>query len=231
MLNASEPHGVVVACHGYRANRLQLLEIAQRLSQRGYVVLLFDLRGHGTRRGACSFGLRDVKDIGLILDWVKRQPSLASLPVGLFGLSLGGAIACQAAVRYPDVRAIAADAMYARLFPILARAIRREYHLPAIPGAWMTWLGVQIALRRRLSSVDPVVLASRLHCPILLMHGAEDESVPVEDAQALYAAWQGPKDQWIEPAVGHVGMYAYDPAGYCDRVATFFDRWLTRPSR
>jgi len=230
VLHADQPRGVIVACHGYHVHRLQLIERAQGLCQRGYTVLLFDLHGHGSRRGACTFGVRDVEDIGVILHWLKQQPELASLPVGVFGLSLGGAIACQAAARFSEVRALVVDSMYARLFPIMADAIRRLYHLPALPWAWVTWLGVQVALGRRLSRVDPLVLASQIRRPILIIHGAGDESVPVEHARALYARWQGPKAQWIEPTVGHVGMSAADLAGYCDRVAGFFDQWLTPQS-
>ena len=228
VLDAREPRGVVVACHGYHANRLQLIEIADGLHQRGYTVIAFDLRGHGMRHEACTFGVNEVRDIGVILAWLRQQPRLASLPVGLYGLSLGGAIACQAAARYPVFGALVLDSTYARLFPILARAITTQYHLPAIPWAWITWLGAQVALRRCLSRLDPVVLARHSSVPLLLIHGAQDETVPLEHAHALSASWRGPKDQWIEPQAAHAGTSAINLHGYCDRVARFFDQWLTR---
>lgn len=220
------PRGVILACHGYHANRLQLVELAERFCQRGYTVVIFDLRGHGTRRGPCTFGVYDVQDLGVILRWLHGQPDLDQLPLGMFGLSLGGAIACQAVTRYPELRALAVDSTYARLFPIVAQAIRKQYHLPAMPWAWITWACVQLVLRRRLSRLDPVVLAVGIQRPLLLIHGTEDQSVPVDHARALYARWQGYKEQWIKAGVGHVGMYAHDPEGYCERIISFFDRWL-----
>jgi alpha-beta hydrolase superfamily lysophospholipase len=232
VLEPPDPHGVVVACHGYFANHVQVMGIAEGLCDRGYAVLAFDLRGHGSRPGPCTFGVNEAEDVGVMLRWIRHQPALSQLPVGLFGLSLGGAVACQAAVRHPDCSAIVVDSAYAHLFPVLARRIRREYHLPALPWAWITWWGVQAAVRRDLSRLDPARMASRSSLPLLVIHGEEDESVTVDNARALSASWQGPREQWIEPRIGHVGMFAHDPAGYCNRVAAFFDRWLSaqRPS-
>ncbi len=230
VVDSREPRGILVACHGYSANRFQLVDIAQGLRQRGYTVLVFDLRGHGMRRGPCTFGVKEAMDLEVILRWVGEQPDYAALPVGLLGFSMGGSITCQATVTFPQVAAVALDSTYAHLFPVLAAAILRDYHLPSIPWGWVTWLGVQVALGRCLITKDPAVFATRAHQPLFLIHGRDDRSVPLEQANLLYAKWHGPKAQWLEPHVGHVGMYAHDPTRYCDRVASFFDRWLHAPS-
>ncbi|MBI3087672.1 MAG: alpha/beta fold hydrolase [Candidatus Omnitrophica bacterium] len=228
VFEAEPPRGVVVACHGYHASRLQLVELADRLRRRGYTVILFDLRGHETRPGRCSFGVEDVQDLEAIRQWIRRQPALAPQPLGLLGFSLGGAVACQAALRMPDLHGVVLDSTYARLFPILAKAIRRDYRLPAVPWAWITWLGVQLALGRRLAARDPLVLAAQCPQPALIIHGAQDAAVPIQDAQAIFARWRGPKDLWIEPQAKHVGAFAADPTAYTQRVAEFLDRWLLR---
>ena len=227
VLDAHDPSGVVVACHGYHANRLQLIGLADGLRQRGYTVMACELRGHGMRsHEACTFGVNEVRDLNVVLAWLKRQPRLASQPVGLYGLSLGGAIACQAAARDSAYRAVVVDSAYARLFPILARAISTRYRLPIIPWAWITWVGVQVALGRRLSRLDPIIVARRSRAPLLLIHGGQDHTVPLTHAHALYASWHGPKERWIEPLAVHVGTYAANPQDYCNRVAHFFDQWL-----
>jgi len=229
ILDHPAPRGVLIACHGYGANRLQISEAACGLSAQGYAVLLSDLRGHGTRPGPCTFGLREVDDVGAMLTWISRQPALASLPAGILGWSLGASVACQALARYQALRAAVLDSAYARLFPIVVRAIRRNYrYLPTRLWAVLTWWGAQAALRRRLAPRDPVVSAASQTKPALLIHGSEDQTVPVDDHHALYAAWRGPKAQWVVPGPAHVGTFAHDPAGYSTRVATFFDEWLHR---
>lgn len=226
LLSAAPAKGLVVACHGYYANRLQLLEIAEGLRLRGYTVILFDLRGHGTRRGPCTFGVKEAEDLRVILAWVRQQPALQALPLGFFGMSFGGAVSVQAAALQGEGRAIVLDSTYARLFPVLARVIHRDYHLPAVPWAWITWAGVQAALGRRLSRRDPAVLAGRCRLPLLHIHGADDPTVPLAEGTELYLNWQGPKERWVEPGAGHAGTYGTDPGRYVDRAATFFDRWL-----
>lgn len=226
LLTAAPAKGLVVGCHGYHANRLQLLEIAEGLQRRSYTVVLFDLRGHGSRPGPCTFGVKDVEDLGVILTWIRRQPALAMLPVGFFGMSLGGAVSVQAAALHGEGRAIALDSTYARLFPVLARVIRRDHHLPAVPWAWITWAGVQLALRSRLATRDPAALAGRCRIPLLHIHGADDPTVPLAEGTELYLSWPGPKERWVEPQAGHAGTHERHPAAYVDRLASFFDRWL-----
>ena len=232
VLEAPHPRGVLVACHGYGAGRLELIGIAEALRQRGYTVMVWDFPGHGARRGPCTFGIHETRDLDAIVSWRSQQPELASLPLGAFGLSMGGAIVCQAAARNPAVCALVLDSTYAHLYPILARAIKAQYHLPRIPWTWITWASVQLALGRRLSKLDPAILARDLTQPLLLIHGQQDSTVPLDHARTILAGWHGPTESWIEPNAAHVGTYALDPRGYGDRLAAFFDRWLTasRPS-
>jgi len=226
VLEPSNPKGVIVACHGYRANRLQLVEIAHGLHQRGYAVITFDLRGHGTRPGRCTFGVQNVWDVEAVLGWIDQQPTLRTLPLGGFGVSLGGAVAIQTALRTARWRALVTDSTYARLFRVVARVVRRDYHLPEIPWAWMTWAGVQLALRCRLARLDPAALAMRARMPLLHIHGAQDQVVPLEEGDLLYQNWQGPKTRWIAPHAEHAGAHGGEPEAYVARVSAFFDRWL-----
>lgn len=226
LFEASAPRGVLLVCHGYRANWLQLIALADALRRRGYAVMAMNLRGHGDRPGPCTFGIRDRQDLEAILAWRSRQPALASLPVGMLGWSLGGAIACQVAAQQAQVKALVLDSTFAKLFPIAARVVKVRYHLPVVPFAWITWAGVQLALRRNLSALDPLRLAPRLRIPLLWIHGQQDQVVSTGQGEALFAAWPDPKERWSDPRADHVGTYALQPEEYATRVAQFFDRWL-----
>ena len=224
VLETHDARARLLLCHGYAANRYQVLDLAQGLRQRGYEPVLFELRGHGTRPGPCTLGIKETEDAQSILAWARSRDGASPLPLGVLGLSMGAAVACQVAARAPEVRAVVVDSVYSRLFPVLKRAIWRQCHLPAIPWAWVTWWCLQLALGRRLAPLDPAALAPKLSQPLFAIQGGEDQRVVPMLGREFYLRWAGPKERWFEPQVAHVGMCARHPEEYCDRVARFFDR-------
>ena len=225
-LEAPAPRARLLLCHGYYANRYQVLDLAQGLRQRGYEAVIFELRGHGNRPGPCTLGVKEALDAQAVLRWARSSDPSTPLPVGVLGLSMGAAVACLVAAACPEVRAVVVDSIYSRFFPVLTRSIWQRYHLPAVPWAWLTWGCVQVALGRRLARLDPVVLAARASQPLLAIQGGEDRRVVPMLGREFYQRWAGPKERWVEPTVAHVGMFARHPTEYCDRVANFFDRTL-----
>ncbi len=81
-------------------------------------------------------------------------------------------------------------------------------------------------LGKRLTAMDPLALAPTLHQPLFAIYGGADQRVEPSSTEAFYRAWAGPKEQWFDPAVAHVGMCRAHPQEYCTRVADFFDRTL-----
>ena len=224
---AAAPRGRVLICHGFFANRDQVMGVADGLRQRGYDTILFELRGHGDRPGPCTLGLREREDAQQVMRWVSESDLSHPLPWGAVGFSMGASVICQAAAHTPMLKAVAADCLYSRFFPILARAIRLEYGLPSVPFAWVTWWSVQVALGRRVGRVDPAVLAPRLRQPLLAITCGQDRRVPAEQGEEYIRRWAGPVERWTDPTAGHVELFARNPKAYCDRVAAFFDRVLT----
>ncbi|MFW5682298.1 MAG: dienelactone hydrolase family protein [Phycisphaeraceae bacterium] len=102
--------GLVVFAHGSGSSRFspRNCAVAESLQDRGLATLLFDLLTEredeiDQKTRAIRF---DVKLLGQrlaeVVDWVRQQDNLASLPVGLFGASTGAAAALIAAAARPD---------------------------------------------------------------------------------------------------------------------------------
>ena len=111
-LETPSPRARLLVCHGYYANRFQVLDLAEGLRRRGYEALLMELRGHGTRPGPCTFGLKESDDAQRILQWARTLDRDRLLPVGVLGLSMGAAVGCQLALREPAIRGVVVDSIY-----------------------------------------------------------------------------------------------------------------------
>jgi cephalosporin-C deacetylase-like acetyl esterase len=99
----------VVVLHGYPAEKAEMLPIAATLAQH-FSVLLMDLRYFGRSGGsATTFGIHERGDLRRAVDVLMAQ---GASPVGVFGLSLGGAVAILTAAEDPRIRAVAAYAPY-----------------------------------------------------------------------------------------------------------------------
>lgn len=226
LLESPAPRARILLCHGYFANRFQILALAQGLRERGYEAVLFELRGHGGRRGPCTLGVREADDALASLRWATTRSGATPLPLGVLGFSMGAAVMCQVAARDPAVRAVVADSLYSQLFPVLRDAVRERYHQLGVLTR-VTWWGLQLALRRSVAARDPAALAPRLRLPLFAIQGGADRMVAPRRGEAFYERWSGPKERWCEPDVGHVEMFSRRPQAYCERVAKFFERTLT----
>ena len=57
--------------------------------------------------------------------------------------------------------------------------------------------------------------------PLLLIHDADDTTVPLADGERL-AALAGPSaEHWVVPGAGHAGAHRADPERYEQRVTSF----------
>jgi dienelactone hydrolase len=107
LISSEHPSGIVIFAHGSGSSRLspRNREVALALVDSGMATLLFDLLTDAEARDRTN-----VFDIGLLasrlvaaIDWVRAQPELARLPIGLFGASTGAAAALTAAALRPGV--------------------------------------------------------------------------------------------------------------------------------
>ena len=182
----------VVLCHGFprgprgaAASAVTFPELADRIARQvGWTALVFNLRGTGSSEG--DFSARGwFDDIRAAVDVLIADTT----GVWLVGVAEGGTFALVAAADDPRVRGVgtisaprslgdARDANRLRSFARNAGMIRSE-NFPSDVGAWA----------REAAAVDAVREASRVAPrPVMVMHGADDATVPVDEARAIAAA-------------------------------------------
>ena len=217
----------LILVHGLGSNRANLLDMAADLHARGYNLLLFDLRAHGASEGDWStLGVKEVRDVRAALDYLRSQPEVDPERVGVYGGSLGGAVALLSAAAIPELRAVAADSTFASARWVIDHQLERLLNLPNWFGPLLLGVG---SLEAGISPDEaaPVTAAARLgERPLLVIHGTADQTFDVQNARMVDAAASGPHELWLLDGVGHTEAYARDRGAFVDRLDAFFSRGL-----
>ncbi len=203
------PRPGIVLCHDFPFGPLGAAttgesypELADRLATTaGWTVLTFNFRGTGPSKGQFSLGgwLADAR--AAVERLVQERPSALYLA----GFSVGGSMAVCVAGDDPRVQGVAALGARAdfhewaadpRRFLDQARSfgVITDAQFPPDFGAWS----------RELRDVRPVAVAARIPPrPFLIVHGSDDESVPLSDGRVLSDAAENRADFKVISGAGH----------------------------
>ncbi len=193
-------------CHGQTgALGSHVGDLQQILDHLEAAVFAFDYRGYGRSEGAPS-------ERGLYLD-VRAAHRHLTEEIGeapgrilLFGHSLGGAVAIDAALDVP-VAGLIAQATFTQI-----RDMARAFY-PGLP--------LHLVTRNRFRSVEKI---ARIEIPKLLVHGERDEKVPPEIGEELFAAAAEPKERLLVPEAGHSDLFSDAGPSYWEAVDGFCRR-------
>lgn len=182
----SEPSPAVVLMHGWGGNAGTLLPVAQALYKAGYAVLLPESRNHGrSDRDDHSSLPRFAQDIDSALDWLKQQPGIDATRLAVLGHSVGGAAALLCASRRNDLRAVVSVSAFAHPEQVMRHWLA-AWRIPYRPIGWLINRYVERVIGERFDTIAPVATLCRISCPVLLAHGRQDETVPLEEAHRIH---------------------------------------------
>jgi dipeptidyl aminopeptidase/acylaminoacyl peptidase len=210
----------VVLLHGYPADKADLLPLAAALHPR-FTTLLLDLRYFGeSGGGATTLGARERGDLKRALDLLEAR---GFRRVGVFGLSLGGAVAIMTAAEDARIRAVAAYGVFADL-RTLGHDVYAWLGPVKYPLVEMMLVWGRLALRVDLATPSPVTAARALSTPVLLVHSRDDEQIAFRHAERLQQALAA--NPHAEFAFAAYGPHGALPADFGGRLSRFFARHL-----
>lgn len=214
-------HGIPVGSHGGATFAASYPELADRLSaENGVVSLFFLMRGTGDSPGEFSIA-NWRRDIRSAVDVMHSREDVDT--VVLIGTSLGGVLALEVAASDNRVGGVAMISTPSTLEEwiqnpkqFLAHArnvgLLHDPDYPSDPNVWI----------QEFKALHPLDVNDRLQdIPILIMHGNDDDVVPVSSAHALAEALGSCCEKRIIESAGH--RLRYDPRA----VATLLG-WLDR---
>lgn len=226
----AESRAAIILCHGFHGGAVDTHPAASIARASGYNTLTLDFRGCGESEGqTTSVGYWEVQDLLGAIDYLKSRPEVDPEKICVYGYSMGGAVAILAAEREPAIKAIITDAAFASLDALLSVKFNVFYRLPRFPFRytavwWSRWFSQTTGKR-----VDPLEALKRMAAeergiPHLVIHGQNDDVIPVDNATLLFETTPGPrKDLWLVSEAGHVAAGYYDSHAYMAKVCEFLD--------
>jgi uncharacterized protein len=210
----------IVLLHGYPAEKADMLPLAAALARR-FTVLLVDLRYFGKSEGrVTTLGFRERDDLRRAVDALARR---GHDRVGVFGFSLGGAIAITTAVDEPRIGAVAAYSPFADL-RTLAHELYAWMGPLRYPFVGLMRLWSRVLLGADVTAFPPVAAATRLAIPVYLIASRDDEQIGFRHAERLREALAAnPRAEYEFMGRGRHGVL---PPDVEQRLERFFLRAL-----
>lgn len=228
--SASGEERTLLMCHGWGDNKGELLKMTHYLnSGAGFNLVYFDHRSHGESEGEfTTVGSLETIDFAAVMDWLRVEKPGQLARLGVFGFSMGAAVAAVAASAHPEVKAVVLESPFTDYKRIVGQWAWNRFLVPYFPVIMLTLLMLRLRVGRdEVDDYSPIRFIDRIAPrPLLVIGGAEDPLMRAADVRALYARAKEPKELWIVPGAAH--GKCHDAAGgeYERRVAEFFKKHL-----
>jgi alpha-beta hydrolase superfamily lysophospholipase len=184
-LPAGQPTAVIVGCHGLMAdkNSPKQIELARGCTDIGMAYFRFDHRGCGQSDGVFN---RDTTLENRISDLTAAVHTVQetfgkTMPVGLFGSSLGGTVCLATAFKLVPFAIVTLAA------PVKSRSIRMPESSPESLKQEIGSTGLTFDIAAEMAAIHH----------ILVVHGSDDETVPVENAGTIFELAGKPKKRLL----------------------------------
>ncbi len=222
------PAPALLILHGMNSQGYHFLKIykwlAKKACESGFVVLIFDFRGVGKSTGKFDYGIGEQQDVKCALSYLASRPEVLRGQIFVVGHSLGGAVSLYALKDEKRVKGLVLWStpknhnynvrkfirrtkgrlgLYA--FLVLSRFdkfvnVSRLFKLEVY--------GVRLRsryVREKLMELNECDAASKLRgVPLLVMIGADDTIVGVDEAQEIYNQANEPKTLTVIEGADHI---------------------------
>lgn len=216
--------GTCIIFHGYAADKSAMLGRAEVLQQLGYEVWLVDFAGSGGSGGAItSVGYHEADQVRDVYRYVQAQGDTA---IHLMGVSMGAAAILKAL--HDDHTLQPASVVLECSFGSLYEAVSNRFELMKLPsfpmaGLLTFWGGVQHGYWA--FGHQPARYAQDVAVPTLVLYGAEDDRVTLQETTAIFDHLAGPKELKIYPRAGHDLFVPENQSLWKDDVQRFLQRY------
>jgi fermentation-respiration switch protein FrsA (DUF1100 family) len=204
------PYPLVCFCHGIPAAQHNPAEggypaLAQRFNEADFATMVFNFRGTGASEGNMDIRGWTV-DLRAVLDYLSTIDVVDKSRLAVLGSSGGAGVSVYVAADDDRIRALVTFACPA-FFQIVGRGdadtiVKHFRDIGAIrdndfPPSADEWL-------KNFYSISPIEYIDKISPrPLYMIHGGDDEVVPVEHVHMLYERAKEPREMTVVPGAGH----------------------------
>lgn len=170
----------IILLHGYPADKGDILP-ATIFLHASYNLLYFDFRYLGESEGYYStIGKNEVQDLQAAIKYLHTRKIDS---VGVWGFSMGGAVALMTAPGSPEIKAIVTESSYARLDWMADEYYRIPWFRYVLSDLTQFW--AKLFLNMDVDDVSPANSVQGLKIPVLLIHSRQDNVISFKNAVLL----------------------------------------------
>lgn len=221
--NYDTSHSYVIMCHPMTATAEDMAVYAYHFYDFGFNVILPEAGGYGeSEYKKINMGWFDRYDI---VSWAQKivdEDEKAS--IFLFGAGMGGSTVLMASsLDLPaNVKGIISDSGYSDVGKAFKENIKDVYGLPAFPVVNFASLYVKIFEGWSFGEADALEQVKNSKVPVLIIHGGEDEVIPVSQSNDLFEASPVKKsDHLLISGATHLQTLKTNPEKYWMNVDSF----------
>ncbi|MFQ5620510.1 MAG: alpha/beta hydrolase family protein [Candidatus Nanoarchaeia archaeon] len=204
-----------IVCHGFSGSKdlIWLHKICDTLEEKGIAALRFDFSGHGESGGKFpdwTIG-KGKEDVQVALELMKER---GYKDFALVGHSAGGAVCLLSTPNHLEIKCLVSIAS-----PAKADREENEEFLRQTYKRLGTPEGKLIG---ELPTLEILEIAEKIDIPTLIIHGTEDEVIPIGDAELIMDILHGEKHQEIIEGGDHVLL------AETEKVVSLASNWILK---
>ena len=223
-----QARGTVLFLHGVGDCKIAGIPYAKLFYEQRFNSFLYDSRRHGESEGTyCTYGYHEKDDVVRIIDYLSSRSDIRLGKVGVFGTSMGAAVAIQAAAIDKRVVAIVAENSFATLRSIFDDYQRRMIKLPFHYLRNIVIKRSEHIAQFKANDVSPLESVANINLPIIFIHCTNDRLINPKYSRMLYDSTNPPKELFAIEGAAHNDAWSIGGARYENKLTEFFSKNLT----
>ena len=215
--------------HGYGAHKGTSLKYGKRFYEKGFNVIMPDLRGHGESGGSfIGMGWVDRKDILSWIDYILKIDSDAEIL--LMGVSMGAvSVLCSLGEKLPpNVKCAVSDSAFTSFYEQSKYRFPKTFGKKAPVEFSIFLLNAYSKHKAKFGVYEASAInaVKKATVPVMVIHGGADKFVPLYMAKEIYDAVPTEKELLIIDGADHIEAAQVGGEEYWTKVFEFTEKYI-----